>query len=128
MQDVTNVNKNVDTCVMCGAVIPEGRHVCPICVSKIKAIPRKEHEEITGKADAIIQRMKKAAYNDGYKVGADHHTRFTMAAFALYMDRKGYSPQQIVSMVNGMTEIAAQYSTGSELIREASKKTGITFY
>lgn len=26
-----SINRNVDRCVVCGAVIPEGRHVCPAC-------------------------------------------------------------------------------------------------
>ena len=25
------INQNVDRCVCCGAIVPEGRHVCPIC-------------------------------------------------------------------------------------------------
>jgi predicted amidophosphoribosyltransferase len=28
---VTLVDRNVDRCVCCGAVVPEGRHVCPQC-------------------------------------------------------------------------------------------------
>lgn len=29
--DETNYSSKVDTCVSCGAIIPEGRHICPKC-------------------------------------------------------------------------------------------------
>ena len=28
---VTLLDRNVDRCICCGAIIPEGRHVCPQC-------------------------------------------------------------------------------------------------
>lgn len=37
-----NAMNNVDTCVMCGAIVPEGRQVCPICENKILQKPIKQ--------------------------------------------------------------------------------------
>ena len=36
--DMVNIieNTNVDRCVSCGEIIPEGRIVCPICESVVK--------------------------------------------------------------------------------------------
>ena len=28
----------VDRCVVCGAIIPEGRHVCPMCLEKVTGV------------------------------------------------------------------------------------------
>ena len=28
---VALINRNIDQCVCCGEIVPEGRHVCPLC-------------------------------------------------------------------------------------------------
>ena len=33
---VTLVDRNVDRCVCCGEIVPEGRHVCPQCEKAVK--------------------------------------------------------------------------------------------
>lgn len=37
-----NVMNNVDTCVMCGIIVPEGRQVCPTCEDKASQKPIKQ--------------------------------------------------------------------------------------
>lgn len=34
-----------DRCVCCGAIIPEGRHVCPICLIHVKEPEDKGNED-----------------------------------------------------------------------------------
>lgn len=40
---------HMETCVVCGAIIPEGRQVCPIC-ERILYVPRKKSESLKGDA------------------------------------------------------------------------------
>lgn len=34
MKDIEDTNKNLNRCICCGDIIPEGRQVCPICKAK----------------------------------------------------------------------------------------------
>lgn len=31
-----SISRNTETCVCCGAEIPEGRQVCPVCEAKVR--------------------------------------------------------------------------------------------
>ena len=54
-----------DTCVSCGAYVPEGRHICANCENGCKQLAEKEHEksalELLNEMQADADRFFKAA-------------------------------------------------------------------
>lgn len=58
LAQMEQAGKNAERCVCCGAVIPEGRQVCPICELKATAELRAE-----------VRNYAKAAIEEGIKKG-----------------------------------------------------------
>ena len=136
MKNVQNVNGNVDTCVICGAVIPEGGHVFPVCANKIKALAPEEHAEAHGGQGVNViytaedvKQARRIGYRNGLKRGADQHARYAFASMALALHEMGYPKNRILRMITNAKEVAERYSTanGHDLLLDAEEKTGIEF-
>ena len=129
MKNVKNVNGNVDTCVICGVVIPEGGHVCPVCANKVKTLTPEEHAEAHGFTAEDVKQARRIGYRNGLKRGADQHARYAFASMALALHEMGYPKNRIIRMIANAKEVAERYSTanGPDLLLDAEEKTGIEF-
>ena len=128
MKNVQSINKNVDTCVICGVAIPEGSHVCPICTAKIKALKEEQPKAVCFTAEDVKQ-ARRVGYRNGLKRGADQHARYAFASMALALHEMGYPKNRIIRMITNAKEVAERYSTanGPDLLLDAEEKTGIEF-
>lgn len=79
---------NVDRCVICGAIIPEGRQVCPICEADITPIIPNVARENLG-----FDPIKPSYYNDTkitpFNVIDDWSLNFYLGNAIKYIKRAG---------------------------------------
>lgn len=56
---------NEDTCVMCGRVIPEGSHVCKICLKNVNAVTPAKLKQTGGLLCSFLNKFMKFFRKDG---------------------------------------------------------------